>query len=304
MLGVGDFLFRCRGKAPILRVPLPPAAAAAATAGEGENAHGQKRQKRRPNAANEGSSHEQFLLGLWNMRSREDSKRALGTLDAFRFHLAQEGVRVTLHLGNAAATADVDGLPLHRHGDSWPHAAQRLARDGAGLLSSVKRLRGERGRRGSIRRLRIATICWRRGREIGGVCGLVRHSGRMDRHHPSTAATTATATATTASAAAVTAATGEQDERHQGSDHEPTAWADEAKRPCHPRTSLSGRYMVAVGLRVALRSYYRQSKYVSFNRLPSHPAKGPYQGCEAGAWRGESIARERGGARALFGGVS
>lgn len=237
------------------------------------------------------------------MRSRGDSKRALGTLATLRFHFAKEGVRVTLHPGNAATTADVNSLPLHGYGDSCPHAAQWLARDGAGLLSSVKRLRGERGRWGSIRHLRTATICWRRGREIGGGSGLARRSGRIDWHHPSTAAATAAATATTASAA-VTAAAGEQDERHQGNDHEPTAWADEAKRSCHPRTSLSGRYMVAVWLRVALRSYYRQSKYVSFNRPPSHPAKGPYQGCEAGAWRGESIARERGGARALFGGVS
>jgi hypothetical protein len=227
---------------------LSPAAAAAATAGEGENAHGHKRQKRRANVANDGSSHGQFLLGLWNMRARESSKRAGGTLAALRFHLPQEGVWVTLHLGDAAATADVDGLSLDRYRDGRPHVAQRLARDGTGLLSSVKSLAGQRGRWRAIRRDRITAIGRRRGQRIDSRgTGAARCGRRIVRRRPSTAtaATAATSAAAIVLAAVATAAAGEH---YQGHNQEPSAGAGEAKRPCHHRTSLSGRYTVAVGL--------------------------------------------------------
>lgn len=159
------------------------------------------------------------------MRSREGSKPARGTLAALRFHLTQEGVRITLHLGDATATADVDGLSLHRHGDCWPHAAQRLACDGTGLLSSIKSLRGRRGRRGGIHRGRIAASCKRGGRGIDSCgSGPIRSSQRIAwcRSSTATAATTAATAAATVVLAAATAAAGEQHERHQGNDHEPS----------------------------------------------------------------------------------
>jgi hypothetical protein len=118
---------------------------------------------------------------------------------------------------------------------------------------------GEGGSRRGIRRDRIASARRLRGSEIdnrggdggsyGGWIGW-RRTVSATATSASAASTTATAAAfTVVSATAATAATGEQQNRHQGNDREPTASAGEAKRPCHCRTSLSGRYLVGLWLR-------------------------------------------------------
>src|SRR5581483_7678293 len=137
------------------------------------------------------------------MRSREDSKPARGTLAALRFHLTQEGVRIALHLGDATATADVDGLPFDAHGDGWSHAAQRLACDGAGFLSSVRTLREKRGRSGLVRCGRIGAIGLWRGQRISG---RGTGSGQEGGSIVWCRASTATAAATAATIAAISAA--------------------------------------------------------------------------------------------------
>ena len=185
-------------------------------------------------------------------RARESSRCAARQLPALRFHLAQVAVRVTLHLGDATATADIDGLSLDGHGDGRPHAAQVMTADRTGFLSSVKFLRGECGRRRSIRRGRIAAIRRRRRQGIDSRGTRSNRCGeRISGLRPSTAtaASAATAAATVALAATATATASEKYKRRKGNDREPSAGAAEAKRPCHPRTSLSGRYVVAVWLR-------------------------------------------------------
>ncbi len=87
----------------------------------------------------------------------EQIHRALALFAAFRFYFMQRTVRIALHLGNATATADVDGLSLNRYGDRRSHAPQRFAGDGTGLLSSVTGLgEGRESVRGTLR-CRIGT---------------------------------------------------------------------------------------------------------------------------------------------------
>lgn len=223
---------------------------------------------------------EALLWGLGNMRARESLEGAVRRLAAFRLYFPQIAVRIALHLGDTTATADVNGLSLDGHGDGRSHAAQFMTRDRTGFLSSVGALHR---RRRTVRRDRIASACRQCGRDSGGI-GASRYGRRIIGCRPSTASTAPTVAATTAAvlAVAATAAANQQHERYQRNNQEPTVGTGEAMQPCHPQTSLSGRYVVAV--------WRRGSRFVvilgNAKTLPSvlllHPARRARHGCNDG----------------------
>jgi hypothetical protein len=198
------------------------------------------------------------------MVRREASKRAGRSLAALCLDLPQEGIGIALHLGDTAATADVNGLPLDSHGNGWPHAAERLTRDRTGLLPAVRTRRRRGRRKGSRRRQTRGRLTgWGRGRTSGRILSSLPVWGQGMAWGRAPTATAATATAAPASTA-LAAAAGQQ--RCQRNGQERTHLANECRRPCHDQTLRVGAIRGCLrGARVALFDYLRPARSVCFS---------------------------------------